>query len=45
MGYRNSNKVIVPCVIPMAEEAIIVSRSSCTRTVRLEGGHTSEEEL
>ena len=45
VGYRNLNKVIVPCVITMAEEAITVPRSPCTRTIRPEGGHTGKEEL
>ena len=45
VGYRNLNKVIVPYVITMAEEAITVPRSPCTWTIRLEGGHTGKEEL
>ena len=45
MGYRNLNKVIVPCVIPMVEKAITVPRSPCTWMVKPEGGHIGEEEV
>ena len=44
--HRNLNKVIAPCVIPIAEGAIIVSRRSHPWIVRprqwhvTRGGHT-----
>ena len=34
MGYKNLNKEIAPCVIPMAKGAIIVPRKPYPRTVR-----------
>ena len=51
MGYKNLNKVFVPCVIPMAEEAIIAPKKSHARIVRphqwhvTRGGHTVEKEF
>ena len=51
MGYKNLNKVLVPCVIPMTEKFIIALRRSHARTVRLRqwyvtrGGHTIEKEF
>ena len=35
-GIQKFNKVIMTCVIPKAEKANIVSRSSYTQTVKLE---------
>ena len=51
MGYKNLNKVLVPCVIPMVEEFIIALRRPHTQTVRprqwhvTRGGHTIEKEF
>ena len=45
VGYKNLNKVIVPHVIPMAEEAITVPRSPCTWTVKPKEGHIGEEKF
>ena len=51
MGYKNSNKVFVPRVLPIVEEAIIVLRKSHAWTVRprqwhvTRGDHTIEKEL
>ena len=42
IGYRNLNKVFVPRVIPMAEETIITSRWSFTRTVRPHQWHVTK---
>ena len=49
--HRNLNKVIAPCVIPIAEGAIIVSRRSHSQTIRprqwhtTRGGPTAEKEF
>ena len=51
MGYKNSNKVLAPRVIPMTEEAIIALRRSHIWTIRprqwhvTKGGHTVEKEF
>ena len=42
IGYRNLNKVFVPRVIPMAEETIIASSRSFTRTVRPHQWHVTK---
>ena len=51
VGYKNLNNVFAPCVIPMAEGAIIMPRRSHARTVRprqlhvTRGGHTVEKDF
>ena len=51
VGSRNLNKVFVPRVIPMAEEAITTSRRSHARTIRprqwhvTKGSHIVEKEF
>ena len=51
VGYKNLNKVFVPRVIPMTEEAITMPRRSHARTVRsrqwhvTRGGHTIEKKF
>ena len=51
VGYKNLNKVFAPCVIPIAEEAIIALRGSHAWIIRprqyhvTKGGHIVEKEF